>query len=83
MVFKGSTPDVTSGQIGALVTFIVGQAVAYGWITDSTAQIAVSVGATVIAAVWKLSDAYLRGSRAKAVLTPPTNSRSAKTKTSA
>ena len=69
-MLTGKTPDVTTGQIGALLTFIVGQAVAYGWITDATAQIAVSVGSTVVAAVWKLADAYLRGSRAKAVLSP-------------
>jgi hypothetical protein len=71
-VFTGQTPDITTGQVAALLTFVVGQAVAYGWITNSTAQVAVSVGSTVIAAVWKLADAYLRGSRAKAVLSPAT-----------
>jgi hypothetical protein len=69
-VLKGQTPDITTGQIAALLTFVVGQAVAYGWVTDHTAQLAISVGSTVLAAAWKLADAYLRGSRAKAALGP-------------
>lgn len=69
-MLKGQTPDITPGQIAALLTFVVGQAVAYGWITDHTAQLAVSIGSTVLAAAWKLADAYLRGSRAKAALSP-------------
>lgn len=69
-MLKGQTPDITTGQIAALLTFVVGQAVAYGWITNTTAQLTVSIGSTVVAAVWKGADAYLRGSRAKAVLSP-------------
>jgi hypothetical protein len=69
-MLKGQTPDITTGQIAALLTFVIGQAVAYGWITDHTAQLAVSIGSTVLAAAWKLADAYLRGSRAKAALAP-------------
>ena len=65
-VFTGVQPDITPAQIGALLTFIGGQAVAYGWLTNTREQTLVSVGSIVIAAVWKLADAILRGSRAKA-----------------
>ena len=63
---KGTTPDITAAQIGALLTFVVGQAVAFGWLNSSREQLLVSAGSTIIAAAWKLADAYLRGSRAKA-----------------
>ena len=65
-VFAGTTPDVTPAQIGAVLMFVCGQAVAWGWITDAKAQVLVSAGSVIIAAVWKLADAFLRGSRAKA-----------------
>ena len=65
-VLGGATPDVTAAQIGAVLTFVAGQAVAWGWITDAKAQVLVSAGSTIIASVWKLADAFLRGSRAKA-----------------
>ena len=64
--FTGDKPDITAAQIGAVLTFIAGQAVAWGWITDAKAQVLVSAGSTILAAVWKLADAMLRGSRAKA-----------------
>jgi len=65
-VIGGSTPDVTAAQIGAVLMFVTGQAVAWGWITNEKAQVLVSAGSIVIAAVWKLADALLRGARAKA-----------------
>lgn len=71
-MLKGQTPDITPGQIAALLTFVVGQAVAWGWITDAGAQKAVAIGSIVVAAAWKVADAYLRGSRAKAALRPVT-----------
>jgi len=65
-VFAGTTPDITPAQIGAVLTFVAGQSVAWGWITNAKAQVLVSSGSIIIAAVWKLADALLRGSRAKA-----------------
>ena len=69
-MLTGPTPDITAGQIGALMVFIAGQGVAYGLISDHAAQLVVSIGSIVVAAVWKIADAYLRGSRAKAALSP-------------
>lgn len=66
--FTGSTPDITAAQIGAVLTFVVGQAVAFGWLDSSREQLLVSAGSTIIAAAWKLADALLRGNRAKAGL---------------
>lgn len=71
MVFTGKMPDVTAAQIGAILTFVVSQIVAWGWITNHTGQRVVSVGGIVVALVWKLADAYLRGQRAKAVAANP------------
>jgi hypothetical protein len=65
-VISGPTPDITPAQIAALLGWIVAQAVAFGWIKPLDAQLAVSLGATVIASVLKLADSYLRGQRAKA-----------------
>jgi len=65
-MFAGVQPDITPGQIGALLTFIASQAVAYGWLNSGQQQMVVSIGGIVIAAVWKIADALLRGSRAKA-----------------
>ena len=65
-VFAGTSPDITPAQIGAVLMFAAGQAVAWGWITDAKAQVLVSAGSIIIAAAWKLADALLRGSRAKA-----------------
>lgn len=68
-MFKSPHPAITQGQIAALLTFAVGQAVAWGWISNLDAQFAVSIGATAIAFAWKLADAYLRGQRARAGIT--------------
>lgn len=65
-IITGPTPDITPAQIGALLTFIGGQAVAFGLIGNTKEQALVSAGSTIVAAVWKLADALLRGSRAQA-----------------
>lgn len=66
-MFGGKTPDITAGQIGALLTFVVGQAVAWGWVTNDQAQQIIAIGSIVVAAVWKLADADLRANRARAM----------------
>lgn len=71
MKLRGPMPDITPAQIVAVLGWIAAQAVAFGWITDMDAQLAVSVGATVIAGVLKLADAYLRGQRVAAVAVNP------------
>lgn len=58
------TPDITPAQVLALVTFIAGQLVAYGVLSSTTSQLVVSIGATAIAAVWKIADAVIRHGRA-------------------
>lgn len=71
-LLSGPMPDITPAQILALLTFVGGQAVAWGVLTQTREQTLVSGGSVVVAAAWKLADAYLRGSRAKAhVPVPP------------
>jgi hypothetical protein len=70
-MMNGSMPKITPAQVAALLTFVVGQAVAFGWVDKARSQLLVSIGSTVIAAAWKLADAYLRGQRAKAVAANP------------
>lgn len=70
-MLTGPTPALTPAQILGLATFVVGQAVAWGWLTQERSQIAVSVASTVIAVVLKLADAYLRAQRNKAHPTVP------------
>lgn len=64
-------PDVTKAQILAVITWAAAQAVAYGWLKSMPSEVALSLGATVVAAAWKLADAYLRGQRANAVAANP------------
>ena len=66
-MISGNMPDITPVQITAAVGWIVAQLVAFGLISNDQAQLAVSVGATVLAAAWKIADAYLRGHLALAV----------------
>lgn len=70
-MLTGSMPAITPAQIGAVLTFVVSQAVAWGWLDGSASQRIVSVGGIVIAAVWKIADAYLRAQRAQAVAANP------------
>jgi hypothetical protein len=64
-MFGGRMPNITQGQIAALLTFIVSQAVAFGWVDNETSQVLVSAGGTIVAAAWKIADALLRGKRAQ------------------
>jgi hypothetical protein len=58
------TPDLTAAQWLAVVTWIAGQAIAFGWLSSLPSQIALSAGATVLALAWKWADAHIRGRRA-------------------
>lgn len=62
-MLKGLRPDLTPAQLVAVVSWIVAQAVAYGYLDARYQQLAVSIGATVLASVWHLADAHLRGKR--------------------
>lgn len=66
-MFGGKFPDITQAQVLALATWIIAQAVAYGWIDNEQSQLVLSAGATILAAAWKLADSLLRGNRAKAL----------------
>ncbi len=61
---KFATPDVTTAQIAALITAIVAQAAAWGWIKDTTGQNLVSVAGIVLPAAWAFADAHIRHGRA-------------------
>lgn len=65
-MLRGRTPDITPAQIAAVVGWIVAQLVAYNVLDARYQQLAFSVGATVLAAAWKIADAHLRGKRALA-----------------
>jgi hypothetical protein len=69
-MFRGKQPDITPGQIAALITWLVMQAVAFGWVDNDQAQVLISGGSTVVVAAWKVADALLRGNRAKAQAPP-------------
>jgi hypothetical protein len=70
-MFTGKMPSITPAQITALVTFVVGQLVAFQWVDSTRQQTLISGGSVVVAAVLKIADAYLRGQRAKAVAANP------------
>lgn len=72
MKLSGFMPDVTLAQFLAVFGWIVSQAVAFGWIDNDREQLLLSAGSTVIAAAWKLADAWIRTGRAKAVAANPT-----------
>lgn len=59
-------PNITPAQIAAVAAWAVAQAVAYGWLTTEQSQLVLSAGATIVAAAWKLADAFLRASRVQA-----------------
>lgn len=63
-MFGGKTPDITSAQALAVATWVATQAVAWGWISNDQGQVLLSAGATIVAAAWKIADAFLRGKRA-------------------
>jgi len=64
-------PDITPAQVLAVVGWAVAQAVAYGWLTSEQSQLVMSAGASIVAATWKLADAFLRANRVKAAAANP------------
>lgn len=70
-MFTGKMPSITPAQITALVTFVVGQLVAFQVVDPVRQQTLISGGSTLVALGLKLADAYLRGQRVKAVATNP------------
>ena len=58
------TPNITQVQLLAVAGWVVAQAVAYGVLPAAYEQLAVSIGATVVAAAWKIADAVIRHGRA-------------------
>jgi hypothetical protein len=71
MKVSGTMPDLTPAQLVAALTWIVSQAVAFGWLDTRYSQIILSVGSTVIVAAWKIADAIIRNGRASAVAANP------------
>lgn len=70
-MFGGTRPDITAAQLVAALTWVVAQAVAFGWIDGKSSQVILSVGATVLAAAWKIADSIIRNGRNKAPGAPP------------
>lgn len=62
-MFKGKMPDITPAQVIAALTWIAAQAVAAGWVNNDQAQHWLQLGSTIVASVWVLGDAILRGFR--------------------
>jgi len=71
MKVSGTMPDLTPAQLVAALTWVVAQAVAFGWLDTRYSQVILSVGSTVIVAAWKIADAIIRNGRAKAVAANP------------
>lgn len=67
----GPMPKITPAPIVAVLTFVVSQAVAWGWVNNASGQRLISAGGTLIAIVLPIVEAYLRGERAKAVAANP------------
>lgn len=66
-MFNGAkTPDITAIQILAALTWVVSQAVAYGWLDHGPDQRTLSGAATVLAVGISWADSHLRGKRALA-----------------
>jgi len=50
---------------------VVGQLIAWGWVSNDNAQWVISIGTFVLAIAWKAVDAYLRGKRNEAAAALP------------
>lgn len=61
-----SMPDVTPAQLLAVAGWVAAQAVAYGWLTTEQSQLVLSAGSTIVAAAWKIADAFIRTGRNQA-----------------
>lgn len=62
-----TTPNITPAQIGALVTALGGQAVAWGLLDGSREQTVVAIATAALGAAWKLADAIIRNGRARSL----------------
>lgn len=61
-----STPDITPAQIVALLTFVVGQLVAYAVISAKTGQLVLSIVSAIVPLGIAIADAIIRHGRAQA-----------------
>lgn len=71
MKLSGTMPDVTPAQLVAFLTWIVSQAVAYGYLDTRYSQVVLSVGSTLVVVAWKFADAIIRHGRAQAIAANP------------
>lgn len=71
MKVSGTMPDLTPAQITALVTWVVSQFIAFGWLDVRYQEIALSAGSTLLVVAWKIADAIIRNGRAKALAANP------------
>lgn len=60
-------PDITLAQVLAAVAFLVGQAVAWGWVDNDTGQWVISLASTILSAGWQVADSIIRHGRSKVV----------------
>lgn len=57
---------VTLAQVLAAIGFIVGQAVAYGWLDTIKSQLVLSAATAIATAAWALGDALIQSSHVQA-----------------
>lgn len=63
MQFK--MPDITPAQVISAVTWLVAQALAWGWINNDAGQRIISATSSLVAFAWILGDAIIRHGRNK------------------
>jgi hypothetical protein len=66
-MFGMKTPDVTPTQVMAMITFVVTQIVAFGWIDNDAAEIVLSGAGTILPVAFVFVDMLLRKNRAQAL----------------
>ena len=66
-------PKITAAQLIAAVTWVVTQAVAFGWLDSGTAQLVVSITGAVLPMILMIADAILRHGRAPIAAAAITN----------
>jgi hypothetical protein len=63
---KAKLPDITPAQVIAVITWVVTQVVALGWVDNETGQWILQIAGTVIPSIWVLADMFIRGKRNEA-----------------
>jgi hypothetical protein len=68
---SGSTPDITSAQVLAVLTGIVTQLVNAGFVDGRTEQLVVGLAGILVPFAWIIGDAIIRHGRSRALIHTP------------